>query len=107
MSVHVITASAGSGKTYRLTEALSERLSQTTESGEPVLRASEVIATTCTVRAAADLIEKTQKRLLDDGNIHLSDGDSIDETFKPRDEAPEYAQECLTQVLQPSMPDVE
>ncbi|UVI34731.1 UvrD-helicase domain-containing protein [Brevibacterium spongiae] len=69
MSVHVITASAGSGKTYRLTQVLSERLSQKTATGEPVLRASEVIATTFTVRAAADLIEKTQKRLLDDGNI--------------------------------------
>ncbi|MGO3065446.1 MAG: UvrD-helicase domain-containing protein [Brevibacterium linens] len=69
MSVHVITASAGSGKTYRLTEVLSERLSQTTDDGQPVLRASEVIATTFTVRAAADLVEKTQKRLLDDGNI--------------------------------------
>lgn len=69
MSVHVITASAGSGKTYRLTEVLSERLSQTTADGQPVLRASEVIATTFTVRAAADLVEKTQKRLLDDGNI--------------------------------------
>ena len=57
----LINASAGSGKTYRLTEVLSERLSQTTETGEPVLRASEVIATTFTVRAAADLIEKTQK----------------------------------------------
>lgn len=69
MSVHVITASAGSGKTYRLTQVLSERLSQMTKDGEPVLHASEVIATTFTVRAAADLIEKTQKRLLDDGNI--------------------------------------
>lgn len=69
MSVHVITASAGSGKTYRLTEVLSERLSQTTDDGQPVLRSSEVIATTFTVRAAADLVEKTQKRLLDDGNI--------------------------------------
>src|SRR5699024_9438050 len=69
MIVHVITASAGSGKTYRLTEVLSERLSQTTDDGQPVLRASEVIATTFTVRAAADLVEKTQKRLLDDGNI--------------------------------------
>ena len=33
------------------------------------MRASEVIATTFTVRAAADLVEKTQKRLLDDSNI--------------------------------------
>lgn len=73
MSVHVITASAGSGKTYRLTEVLSERLSQTTDDGQPVLRASEVIATTFTVRAAADLVEKTQKRLLDDGNITASE----------------------------------
>ena len=69
MSVHVITASAGSGKTYRLTEVLSQRLSQSAKPGERPLRASEVIATTFTVRAAADLVEKTQKRLLDDGNI--------------------------------------
>ena len=69
MSVHVITASAGSGKTYRLTEVLSQRLSQPAKPGESPLRASEVIATTFTVRAAADLVEKTQKRLLDDGNI--------------------------------------
>ena len=69
MSVHVITASAGSGKTYRLTEVLSQRLSQPANPGERPLRASEVIATTFTVRAAADLVEKTQKRLLDDGNI--------------------------------------
>lgn len=69
MSVHVITASAGSGKTYRLTEVLSQRLSQPATPGESPLRASEVIATTFTVRAAADLVEKTQKRLLDDGNI--------------------------------------
>lgn len=69
MSVHVITASAGSGKTYRLTEVLSQRLTETPADGTRPLKASEVIATTFTVRAAADLVEKTQKRLLDDGNI--------------------------------------
>jgi ATP-dependent helicase/nuclease subunit A len=68
MSVHVITASAGSGKTYRLTEVLSQRLTETPADGTRPLRASEVIATTFTVRAAADLVEKTQRRLLDDGN---------------------------------------
>ncbi|WP_152348343.1 UvrD-helicase domain-containing protein [Brevibacterium sp. CFH 10365] len=68
MSVHVITASAGSGKTYRLTEVLSQRLTETPADGTRPLQASEVIATTFTVRAAADLVEKTQKRLLDDGN---------------------------------------
>ncbi|PCC55784.1 exonuclease V subunit beta [Brevibacterium aurantiacum] len=68
MSVHVITASAGSGKTYRLTEVLSQRLTDTPDDGTRPLKASEVIATTFTVRAAADLVEKTQKRLLDDGN---------------------------------------
>ncbi|SDS99063.1 ATP-dependent exoDNAse (exonuclease V) beta subunit (contains helicase and exonuclease domains) [Brevibacterium sandarakinum] len=68
MSVHVITASAGSGKTYRLTEVLSRRLTDTPADGTRPLKASEVIATTFTVRAAADLVEKTQKRLLDDGN---------------------------------------
>lgn len=69
MSMHVITASAGSGKTYKLTELLSERLSKPSAGHAEPLRASEVIATTFTVRAASDLVEKTQKRLLDDGNI--------------------------------------
>lgn len=66
MSISVITASAGSGKTYRLTEVLSEKLAGS-EDGTGV-KASEVIATTFTVRAAADLVDKTQRRLLDDGN---------------------------------------
>ena len=69
MSMHVITASAGSGKTYKLTELLSERLSKPSAGRTEPLRASEVIATTFTVRAASDLVDKTQKRLLDDGNI--------------------------------------
>src|SRR5699024_4717530 len=73
MSVHVITASAGSGKTFRLTELLSGRLTNQPTDGTAPLRASEVIATTFTVRAAADLVEKTQKRLLDDGNITAAD----------------------------------
>lgn len=64
MSVHVITASAGSGKTYRLTEVLSQRLSQPAKPGQPPLRASEVIATTFTVRAAADLVEKDRKSVV-------------------------------------------
>ena len=68
MSVHVITASAGSGKTYKLTEVLSAAPDRQTSRRHPPLRASEVIATTFTVRAAADLVEKTQKRLLDDSN---------------------------------------
>ncbi|MBE8146488.1 UvrD-helicase domain-containing protein [Brevibacterium casei] len=61
MSISVITASAGSGKTYRLTEVLSEKLSGSEDGGG--IKASEVIATTFTVRAAADLIDKTQRRL--------------------------------------------
>ncbi|MGJ7561869.1 UvrD-helicase domain-containing protein [Brevibacterium casei] len=66
MSISVITASAGSGKTYRLTEVLSEKLAGSTDRNG--IKASEVIATTFTVRAAGDLIDKTQRRLLDDGN---------------------------------------
>src|SRR5699024_2769147 len=69
MSVHVITASAGSGKTFRLTEVLSQGRTAQPPAGTGPARASEVVATTFTVRAAADLVEKTQKRLLDDGNI--------------------------------------
>jgi ATP-dependent exoDNAse (exonuclease V) beta subunit len=70
MTVTIITASAGSGKTHRLTEELSRRLSATAQTP---LRANQIIATTFTVRAAADLVEKTQQRLLDDGNIEAAE----------------------------------
>jgi ATP-dependent exoDNAse (exonuclease V) beta subunit len=50
--IHIITASAGSGKTYRLTELLENKIS----SGEA--RPEAVMATTFTRKAAAELQER-------------------------------------------------
>lgn len=56
----LISASAGSGKTYRLTEKLAEAL----QSGvEP----EEVLATTFTNKAAAELTERVRTKLLEKG----------------------------------------
>mgnify|MGYP003631257099 CR=1 FL=1 len=62
MNVKVITASAGSGKTYRLSELLDEALTN----GEA--RPEFIIATTFTKKAAAELTERARTRLLDGGN---------------------------------------
>lgn len=62
----IIKASAGSGKTYRLTELLSERLSRTTD-GRPDLRPSQIIATTFTRAAAAELTDRIRTGLVDKG----------------------------------------
>ena len=48
-NIHIITASAGSGKTYRLSTLLHEKIA----SGE--VRPEAVIATTFTKKAAAEL----------------------------------------------------
>ena len=58
MSVHVITASAGSGKTYRLSEVLEEAVVQ----GRA--RPEGIVATTFTNQAAAELVERARARLL-------------------------------------------
>ena len=61
MNIRVITASAGTGKTYRLTTELERTIS----SGRA--RASNVIAMTFTVDAAAELVERARARLLQGG----------------------------------------
>jgi ATP-dependent helicase/nuclease subunit A len=61
VNVRVITASAGTGKTYRLTQELQQAI----ESGRA--RADAVIATTFTTQAAAELIERARARLLGAG----------------------------------------
>ena len=65
--VTFISAGAGSGKTYRLTEVL-----------EQALRASEarpagIIGTTFTVKAAAELRERVRDRLVGDGQLALAE----------------------------------
>ena len=60
-SIKIISAGAGSGKTYRLTEELSALLS----SGE--VRPDGIIATTFTNKAAAELRERVRIKLLSEG----------------------------------------
>lgn len=62
MTFTVITASAGSGKTYTLTTRLADALAGG-------VRTSEIIATTFTTKAAAELRERLQLRLLELGHV--------------------------------------
>lgn len=58
MNIRVITASAGTGKTHRLTEVLDHAVA----SGDA--RPETIVATTFTSHAAAELIERARARLL-------------------------------------------
>ena len=64
--LHFVSAGAGSGKTYRLTQILHEQLA----SGK--VRPSGVIATTFTVKAAAELRERVRAHLLELGEHQLA-----------------------------------
>ena len=66
MSVTFISASAGSGKTYTLTELLFKRLS------EGKCRPECVIGTTFTVKAAGELVERVSQKLLKEGQNDLA-----------------------------------
>ena len=63
--IQVVSASAGSGKTYRLVRELEEAI---TSERSPV-RPEAVIATTFTVKAAAELRERVRARLLERGLV--------------------------------------
>lgn len=60
MAVKIISAGAGSGKTYRLTQEMVKLLREGT-------RASGIIATTFTSKAAAELQERVRTKLLEEG----------------------------------------
>lgn len=62
----IISAGAGSGKTYRLTSEMVELL----KNG---VRASGIIATTFTTKAAAELQERVRVRLLESGMTQQAD----------------------------------
>jgi len=64
MNIRIISAGAGSGKTYRLTEEMVNLLKG--KSGEKV-RASGIIATTFTKKAASELQERVRVKLLESG----------------------------------------
>ena len=64
--VRFVSAGAGSGKTYRLTEELERALVE--DGVEP----SRVLGTTFTVKAAAELKERVRERLIANGRPQLS-----------------------------------
>ena len=71
-SFHVVNASAGSGKTHRLTELVVERIA----AGHPV---STVLATTFTKKAAGELTERIREGLIRAG--HLEDAQQLPDSL--------------------------
>ncbi|CAB3849203.1 ATP-dependent helicase/nuclease subunit A [Achromobacter animicus] len=65
-NIEFISAGAGSGKTYKLTETLAQAL----ESG--AARPHAILATTFTVKAAAELRERARSWLLESGRVDLA-----------------------------------
>ena len=65
--VTFISAGAGSGKTYRLTQVLEQAL----RGGQA--RPAGIIGTTFTVKAAAELRERVRDRLVGDGQLALAE----------------------------------
>jgi len=61
VNIRIITASAGSGKTYRLTQELDAAIAA--ERARP----DSIVATTFTNQAAAELVERARGRLLQSG----------------------------------------
>ena len=66
-NIKIISAGAGSGKTYRLTQEMVQMLSEKGADGQPAVRASGIIATTFTKKAAAELQERVRVKLLSTG----------------------------------------
>ncbi len=62
-NIEIISASAGSGKTYRLANELDDAIASGTA------RPDAVLATTFTTRAAAELKERARTRLLHAGRV--------------------------------------
>ena len=76
--VHIIKASAGSGKTYKLTERLFESVcGKKNEKGEPVCvgktEPDKCIATTFTCAAAAELLDRIYRKFLEEGELDKAD----------------------------------
>lgn len=65
-NIEFVSAGAGSGKTYKLTETLAQAL----ESGSA--RPHAILATTFTVKAATELRERARSWLLEKGRIDLA-----------------------------------
>ena len=68
-NVTYINAGAGSGKTFKLTQILSEKLAKQDRNGNSVIKPSQVILTTFTELAASEFREKARQKLLEAGNL--------------------------------------
>src|SRR5687768_7619789 len=68
-NIRLISASAGSGKTYRLTEELSELLAPT---GTYAYQPSQIIATTFTRAAAGELRSRVREKILEKGAYSIA-----------------------------------
>lgn len=66
MNLKIISAGAGSGKTYRLTNEMANLLSPDAD-GKTYIRAAGILATTFTEKAAAELNERVKVKLLERG----------------------------------------
>jgi ATP-dependent exoDNAse (exonuclease V) beta subunit len=66
MNLKIISAGAGSGKTYSLTQQMASLLKPKAD-GSAEVRASGILATTFTNKAAAELKERVRVKLLEDG----------------------------------------
>jgi len=64
-NIQLISASAGSGKTYRLMNEIAARVAG--EEGVPHVQPEQIMATTFTNKAAAELRERIRMRLLEEG----------------------------------------
>ncbi|MDQ7057309.1 MAG: UvrD-helicase domain-containing protein [Ghiorsea sp.] len=64
-NIQLISASAGSGKTYRLMNEIGARVAG--KSGVPHVQPEQIMATTFTNKAAAELKERIRMRLLEEG----------------------------------------
>ncbi|AFC25958.1 UvrD-helicase domain-containing protein [Saprospira grandis] len=72
MQLKIISAGAGSGKTYTLTQQMAELLIP--KDGQPAeVRASGILATTFTNKAAAELKERVRVKLLEEGMSQEAD----------------------------------
>ena len=72
MPLKIISAGAGSGKTYTLTRALTKLLTPD-ENGIAQVRPNGIIATTFTNKAAAELQDRVRIHLLEEGLIKEAD----------------------------------
>lgn len=61
--IHIVGASAGSGKTYDLCQRYYKKI------GDEGIAPGQIIATTYTRKAAAELIQRLRKKLLEEGNV--------------------------------------